>query len=110
MARADIPGVYPEDLCFHAQQAAEKAIKGILIMHGVEFPFTHDLSLLALLLIEMGEAIPEEVRLADRLTNYAALTRYPGIMEQASEQDLADAVSIAEAVVRWAEGRVGAGA
>lgn len=27
LARAKSPGIYLEDLCFHAQQAAEKAIK-----------------------------------------------------------------------------------
>lgn len=27
-----------EDLCFDAQQAAEKAIKAVLIFHQVEFP------------------------------------------------------------------------
>ena len=106
MARADVPGVYPEDLCFHAQQAAEKAVKGLLIMHGVGFPFVHDLAILVALVEEAGEAIPEAVRLAGRLTNYAALTRYPGMMKQASEQDLAEAVNVAEAVVRWVEERI----
>jgi HEPN domain-containing protein len=32
-----LPEVYLEDLCFQAQQAAEKAIKGILIFLGVHF-------------------------------------------------------------------------
>jgi HEPN domain-containing protein len=31
LARAKPEGVYLEDLCFHAQQAAEKAIKALLI-------------------------------------------------------------------------------
>jgi predicted nucleotidyltransferase len=35
--------VYPEDLCFNAQQAAEKAIKALLIAHGVRFPYVHDI-------------------------------------------------------------------
>jgi len=37
-AQARIKGVYLEDLCFNAQQAAEKAIKGVLILNQVEFP------------------------------------------------------------------------
>lgn len=41
-ARAMLPGVYLEDLCFDAQQAAEKAIKAVLIAHGVSFPPIHD--------------------------------------------------------------------
>ena len=109
IARADIPEAYPEDLCFHAQQAAEKAIKGILTMHNRTFPFVHNLGILARLLEEAGEEIPEEARLADRLTDYARIFRYPSEFPMATEQDLAEAVSIAEAVVRWAEGRVPAG-
>ena len=40
-AKADIrvPHVYLEDLCFDAQQAAEKAIKAVLLKRGVRFPF-----------------------------------------------------------------------
>jgi HEPN domain-containing protein len=36
-------GVYLEDACFDAQQAAEKAIKAVLLSRSVEFPWTHDL-------------------------------------------------------------------
>ena len=31
---------------YHAQQGAEKALKGFLVRHGVAFPFTHSISLL----------------------------------------------------------------
>jgi HEPN domain-containing protein len=31
------------DLCFDAQQAAEKAIKAVFIHRGEAFPFSHDL-------------------------------------------------------------------
>ena len=34
-AKAQIPDVYLEDLCFDAQQAAEKAIEDLLIKWGV---------------------------------------------------------------------------
>lgn len=30
--------------CFHAQQAAEKSLKALLIHFGIAFPFTHNLS------------------------------------------------------------------
>ena len=109
MARADVPGVYPEDLCFHAQQAAEKAVKGLLIMHGVGFPFVHDLAFLSSLLEETGEAIPDAVLRAADLTDYAAMTRYPGPYEPVSEEECVDANYVAEVVVRWAEGRVEVG-
>jgi HEPN domain-containing protein len=34
-AKSKLPGVYLEDLCFDAQQAAEKAIKAIVIQRNV---------------------------------------------------------------------------
>jgi HEPN domain-containing protein len=39
LARAGdpVPGVYLEDLCFDAQQAAEKAIKAVIIARGERF-------------------------------------------------------------------------
>ena len=39
-AQAMLPGVYLEDLCFDAQQAAEKAIKAVLIARGAIIPIT----------------------------------------------------------------------
>ena len=35
-----------ETLCFHAQQAAEKAIKAVLVAEGADLPRTHDLGVL----------------------------------------------------------------
>lgn len=32
-------GIYFEDLCFDAQQAAEKAIKAVMLWRGVAFPY-----------------------------------------------------------------------
>ena len=42
-AKNRIPGAYLEDLCFDAQQAAEKAIKGVMIAGDITFPYVHDL-------------------------------------------------------------------
>ena len=36
----------PRHVAYHAQQAAEKAIKAILVFEQVEFPFTHELNAL----------------------------------------------------------------
>ena len=41
MSRSKLPGVYFEDLCFEAQQAAEKAIKAVLIISAINFPYVH---------------------------------------------------------------------
>ena len=108
-ARADIdvPGVYLEDLCFDAQQAAEKAIKAVLISLNVRFPYVHDLATLLHLIERSGLALPQGIKDADVLTHFAFETRYPGTEEPVSREEYKKAVAIAEAVVRWAEKRIG---
>ena len=101
-----ISGVYLEDLCFDAPQAAEKAIKALLIKRCIEFPYVHDLARLLSLLTEAGEAIPDAVGQARRLSQFATITRYPGIDQPVTEQQYAKAIEISEAVVRWAEERL----
>ena len=39
-----------ESLCFHAQQAVEKALKALMISQGLAVPRTHNLSVLLALL------------------------------------------------------------
>jgi len=92
-----------EDLCFEAQQAAEKAIKAVLVCRGVVFPKTHVISELITLLQQSGLEVPDRVRESAVLTPYAILTRYPGFPESISEEDYASAIELAERVYRWAE-------
>ena len=40
------PAILLESLCFHAQQAAEKALKAVLIAHDIRYPKTHNISTL----------------------------------------------------------------
>ncbi len=39
-----------EDVCFDCQQAAEKAVKAVLVRYDIEFPKTHDIRALLTLL------------------------------------------------------------
>ena len=64
----NIPDVYLEDLCFDAQQAAEKAIKALLIHLEVRFPYIHDLGQLLALVEQAGRTVPEQVKEAARLS------------------------------------------
>ena len=74
-------GVMVEYLCFDAQQAAEKAIKAVLLKLAVRFPYHHDLAELLDLVQKASEPIPKTVRDASRLTRFAVVTRYPGFAE-----------------------------
>src|SRR5690242_10479689 len=96
------PEVYLEDLCFDAQQAAEKAIKAVLLHLGVRFPYVHNLGELLTLVEQTGEAVPESVRAATTLTNYAVVTRYPGMLEPVTREDYEQALALATEVDRWA--------
>jgi HEPN domain-containing protein len=53
-----------------------------------------------------GVEVPPEVLEAKRLTPYAVAGRYPGVSEDASEQDYREALEAAEKAVAWAEGLV----
>ena len=103
LSKAKRKGVYLEDLCFDAQQAAEKAIKAFLIKLDVDFPYVHDLAELLTLLEKSGQKIPASVRQAEELSRYAVLTRYPGMGPQIKQNEYKEAVKIAGEVVRWAE-------
>lgn len=98
---AGLPGVYLEDLCFDAQQAAEKAVKAVLINEQLAFPYVHDLVTLLTLVEVEGEGVelPSEVREAGRLTRFAVETRYPGIGDPVTREEHTRAVEIAEAVM-----------
>jgi HEPN domain-containing protein len=106
-ARSETEGVYLEDLCYDAQQAAEKAIKAVLIHRKVRFPYVHDLAELVTLLRQPGQALPPSLEEAAKLTRYAVASRYPGFIEAASREEHQEAVAIAESVIRWAEGVLG---
>lgn len=103
LARADVPGVGMEAFCFHAQQAAEKAIKAVLLKERVPFPYVHDLGRLLHLAADKGIAVPEEVRAANRLSDYAVFLRYPFAGTPVGAAQRREAVEIAETVLRWAE-------
>ena len=103
VARTEELGIYREDLCFNAQQAAEKAIKALLIQHDVEVPYVHDLAELLTLLERAGREVPESIRQAERLTRFAIFARYPGLAPPTSREEYREALALAEAVVRWAE-------
>jgi HEPN domain-containing protein len=105
LARGPLPkGAFLEDLCFHAQQAAEKAIKAIYVHHGLVFRYTHDLDDLLTTLKKQGMIIPAAVEDSIVLTSYAWDARYPGIAEPVTDAEHREAVRLAEEVIVWAEG------
>ena len=95
--------IFWEDLCFEAQQAAEKALKAVLQSRAIRFRCVHSLEELITTLERHGVAVPENVKEAVVLTQYALETRYPGNFEAVSEIEYRRALDLAEQVVSWAE-------
>ncbi len=107
LARAPVGDeVLRETLCFHAQQAAEKSIKAVLIHCAIPFPRVHSIERLIDLLPESARRTPELIGSAI-LTAYATTFRYPGDEELTSEDQYQEALWLAEAVVVWAEKHIG---
>lgn len=98
--------VLPADLCFHAEQAAEKAIKGVCEHFDISPPYTHDIRAL-LNLLDGRTVIPPTVAAAEALSEYAVGTRYTGPIAAVTAEDLAEAVELATTVVEWAERIIG---
>ena len=54
----EIPQVAPRIICFHAQQAIEKACKSLLIWKGIPPRRTHDLTEIAHMVEDAGITFP----------------------------------------------------
>jgi HEPN domain-containing protein len=84
--------------CFHAQQAAEKALKAVLVVQGIDFPGSHALDRLAALL-------PAELRVRfddqalEALTPWAIAGRYAEEIASPDAATTAGRVAMAREVV-----------
>jgi len=103
-----VDGVYLEDLCFDAQQAAEKAIKAVLLFRKIRFPYAHDVQVLLSALQGAGYEVPSEIWEAVTLTPFAVQTRYPSAAREVTEDQYTAALQVADAVVAWAARTVNA--
>lgn len=110
LSRVPLPeGGFLEDLCLHAQQAAERAIKSVYLLHEWNFRYVHNIGIFLGDLRRNGIAIPPEIESAAVLTPYAAEMRYPDdSIEPVDEESYRVAIALAEAVVRWADAQFGA--
>jgi HEPN domain-containing protein len=84
-----------EDLVFHCQQAAEKAMKGFLTWHQRDFGKTHDLRELGRACAQVDEVLGPLMERAMPLTRYAWRFRYPGDPEEPSDEEARQALAVA---------------
>ena len=86
--------------CYHAQQCAEKYLKGYLIAQSISFRFVHDLVYLTQLCSTHESVFEELMSAAEILGEYGVIMRYP--MEGSEEPDIEaarEAIGLTEKVV-----------
>jgi HEPN domain-containing protein len=86
------------DAMFHAQQAVEKALKGLLSWHESPFRKTHDLRELFAACCAADPSLRSLGDRAEGLTPYAWVFRYPGESEEPARGDAEQALDLAREV------------
>jgi HEPN domain-containing protein len=77
--------ILPNQSCYHAQQAVEKALKALLLIRSRSFPRTHDLTSLVQLLPTLDIQRLSGIDLAE-LTAWSVTTRYPSDFPEATQE------------------------
>ena len=98
---------YPKPLsiiCYHCQQAAEKAVKSLIVLYGSQggMPKKHDIFLLLNQIRNMVNIDEKFYDYADILSPYGVAMRYPNelVLE---DRHAESALAMADEFVRWAE-------
>jgi len=81
---------------FHCQQSVEKMMKALLTFHEEKFRRTHDLVELGTQCEEKEPSLAESIAAVAELSDYAWEFRYPGEMDEPSEDQAKLALALAE--------------
>jgi len=79
---------FADIVCFHAEQCAEKSLKGLILALGQVPPRTHDLTVLQKALAEIDDRSKTLEGFCIALTDYAVAPRYPGWEDLVGEVDI----------------------
>ena len=93
-----------EIICYHCQQAAEKAIKAVIIANGAQggMPKLHDLAFLLDQIKNIVEIDEKYYDYADELTPYGVAIRYPSELFL-EDRHAVSALDHATDLLKWAE-------
>ena len=93
-----------EIICYHCQQAAEKAVKALIVLFDVPdgIPKKHNLPFLLAQLKNYVNVPQRCIEGAEVLTPYGAAIRYPNELD-VEEYHVQEALTFASEVVEWAE-------
>ena len=86
-------------VCYHAQQCAEKYLKGYLVARSIPFKFVHELAYLTRLCVEQEPEFSEIIDIASELQDYATGVRYPDDeLDELTLQEAQKAVACAKEI------------
>jgi HEPN domain-containing protein len=86
-----------EKICNLCQQSAEKDLKGYLFINQVEFPKTHDLTILLGMCANINLGFAKFRKQMIYLNNFAVMPRYPNDL-QITDHDAKIAIRFAEEI------------
>lgn len=97
-------------ICYHCQQAAEKAVKALIVYFGSQggMPKVHDISFLLnqiknIVLERKGIEVEHDLLIiANSLSKYGVAPRYPNEIE-VDERQVKKALADSEAILKWVD-------
>jgi HEPN domain-containing protein len=93
-----LPDGPTDTVCFHSQQAIEKAIKSLLVYNEITFPRTHDLNKLFDLVKPLLPQIEDLKEKITEISSFAVDIRYPGEWSEPIREETIGYFKIAEKV------------
>ena len=102
-------------ICYHCQQAAENAVKALIVYFGSQggMPKVHDISFLLnqiknIVLEQKGITIEHDLLItANSLSKYGVAPRYPNEIE-VDEYQVKKALADSETILKWVDGVIAA--
>lgn len=100
-----------DTVCFHAQQCAEKYLKGFLAYNDILFPKTHALEDLVILCKDTEPTIESELDDVEILSSYGVAVRYPDdvyydIPVEDAQEAIKLAIKVKVAILKYLEGKI----
>ena len=89
-----------DTVCFHTQQAVEKALKALLTFHNMPFPKIHELLRLLDMAVPFLPELEEFRENFAEMSNYAVEVRYPSDYLEPTRDDASKSINIADEVLK----------
>lgn len=93
------PPLYPT-VVFHCQQAVEKMLKGFLTWHDQRLRKTHSIEEIGENCLKIDSSLKPLIDEAVPLTPYAWSFRYPGEIDEPSDEETMEAINVARKVYK----------